>query len=857
MALTTVRYGRYSASAEAAYGIIGTSAIRACVFNSATQNVWVHTLGGWIRKSGSTNSTVRFGLYGTTSNNPSTRLGYTSSISVTSTSMTSRTASVSVTDSSPLQTAIKLASGSLYSIAILSTTANTDHSMVVAASITATNEQFYNKSGTSLPAPFGTYTASTEGHMTVWAEGYLNVKPEVATSLSPSGTINDTAPTFSANFQDLNGAYGTTSGNGVDTGDRMTKYAIEVRTQGSATADRWSATYTATGTEQTNNAIARAYGGSTLTRGTTYEWRIRFYDEFNEAGDFTAWTAFTPASLGYVTTDGTPTGKTEDDTPDFQGRWTHQSGTSTNAVQIKLYDSLGVLLKDSGTITKTVTSSASPGTLFTITAAESAFGSLTWGGYYEYEIRGRDTSNNWSNYSTPRRSFNVNAAPSVPSSLSPSTSTVYTSYPLLTCQATDTDDTTATGLEVSARIKNSGGTVLYTRAMTYSTGNARWEYQTTGTDLASYATYKWDASAYDGTTYSGGVTSSGSRTWSSEGTFVYAQGPTVTMSSPTDGSTVTTSALTVTWTTTNQAQYRVRLYADGGTTALYDSGWTVSGTSSHNIPAGYIENGTAYDLVVEVEDTTPLTGSSGIVDITAAFTPPATLTNVVASAIKTVGTNPWSTAVSLSWDQSSDANFVEYIVRRSAESGPDTAEVIVARITAQTTTTYTDYTPASGVEYTYSVSQVSSTSGEELESVRESASIELAFGGIMLTAVGAAASTTQAALRYTAERDEQRVIDETVYQPLDGSNPQTIRSATRYRTIAFDAMLHPDDYSTATQKKDELEALDIANVTICYRDNHGRKLFGRIADLAFTDQVPTWWRASVAIREEAYSEAVV
>jgi hypothetical protein len=329
------------------------------------------------------------------------------------------------------------------------------------------------------------------------------------------------------------------------------------------------------------------------------------------------------------------------------------------------------------------------------------------------------------------------------------------------------------------------------------------------------------------------------------------------MSSPTDGSTVTTSALTVTWTTTNQAQYRVRLYADGGTTALYDSGWTVSGTSSHNIPAGYIENGTAYDLVVEVEDTTPLTGSSGIVDITAAFTPPATLTNVTASAIKTVGTNPWSTAVSLSWDQSSDANFVEYIVRRSAESGPDTAEVIVARISAQTTTTYTDYTPASGVEYTYAVSQVSSTSGEEIESVRESASIELAFGGIMLTAVGAAASTTQAALRYTAERDEQRVIDETVYQPLDGSNPQTIRSATRYRTIAFEAMLHPDDYSTATQKKAELETLDVANVTVCYRDNHGRKIFGRIADLSFTDQVPTWWRASVAIREEAYSEAVV
>jgi hypothetical protein len=858
MALTTVRYGRYSASAEAAYGVVGSGYVRACVFNSATQNVWVHTMGGWIRKSGATNSTVRFGLYSTSSNNPATRLGHTSSLSVTSTSMASRTAAVSVTDASPLQTAIKLASGSLYAIAILSTTASTDHSMVVASAITATNEQFYNRSGlSSMPAPFGSYSASTEGHMTVWAEGYLNVKPEVATGLSPSGTINDTAPSFVATFQDLNGAYGTSSGNGVDTGDRMTKYAIQVRTSGSATADRWDATYTATGVEQSNNAIARAYGGSTLTRGTTYEWRIRFYDEFNEAGDWTAWTSFLPADLGYVTTDGNPTGKVEDNSPDFEGRWTHQSGTSTNAVQIRLYDGSGVLLQDSGTISKTVTSSASPGTLFTITWAQSTFADLTWGAAYQYEIRGRDTSNVWSNYSTPKRSFTTNAAPSTPASLSPSASTIYTSYPLLTCQATDVDDTTATGLVVSARIKNNSGTVLYTRSMTYSTGNARWEYQTTATDLASYATYKWDARSYDGTLYSGGVTSVGSAVYSSEGTFVYAQGPTVTMSSPTDGSTVTTSALTVTWTTTNQVQYRVRIYPDGGATALYDSGWTVSGTSSHNVPSGYIANGVSYDLVVDVEDSTPLTGSSGIVDITASFTPPATLTNVTTSAIKTVGTNPWATAVSVSWDQSSDANFVEYIVRRSAETGPDMPEVILARITAQTTTTFTDYTPASGVEYTYSVSQVSSTSGEEIESLRESSSVEVTFGGVVLTAVGSSASTTQAALRYTSEREEERVIDEVVYQPLDGSNPQTVRSATRYRTMVFDAVLPLDDYSTAAQKKSELEELDIANVTVCYRDNYGRKMFGRLAEVTFTDQVPGWWRASITVREEYYSEAVV
>ena len=866
MALTTVRYGRYTTAADTPFGVVGAGSARATVFESNTQNVWVHTLGGWIRKSTGTNSTVRFGLYGcNSSDQPLTRLGFTSAITVSSSSFTSRTASVSTTDASPLQTAIKMAAGARYSIAILSTGASTDHTQINAASITSptANKNFYNRTTSTMPSPYGTYgiggtvSFSTEGNQTIWAEGYLNVKPEVATSLSPSGTINDTAPTFSANFRDLNGAYGTTSGNGVDTGDRMTKYDIQVRTSGSTTADRWNASYTATGTEQTNNAIARAYGGSTLTRGTTYEWRIRFFDEFNVAGDWTAWTSFTPASLGFVTTDGNPTGKTEDNTPDFEGRWTHQSGTSTNAVQIRLYSGTGVLLQDSGTITKTVTSSASPGTLFTITWAETGFTDLTWGASYSYEIRGRDTSNNWSNYSTPRRTFNTNASPSVPSNLAPANNLAVTTYPLLTCQATDSDDTVATGLEVSARIKDSGGSVLFTRSMTYSTGNARWEYQTDGTDLASYATYKWDASAYDGTLYSGGVTSSGSRTWSSEATFQYAQGPTVTMVAPTDGSTVTGSSVAVSWTTTNQAKYRVYLYSDGGTTPLYDSGLIVSGTSAHTIPSGYILNGFDYDIVVEVEDTTPLTGSSGIVDITASFTPPATLTNVTASAVQTVGTNPWATAIQITWDQSTEPSFEMYQLFRQADSGPDQTFTLLANITSQTTTTYTDYTPASGIEYTYSILQVSTASGEALTSDPVTAEAEVEFGGVMLTAVGGAASTTQAAIRYTSERVEDRVFDEAVYTPLDGSNPQTIRSATRYVTMQFEAILPTDDYSTAAQKKGELVALDVANVTICYRDNHGRKLFGKIVDLSFTDQVPNWWRCSVSIREEQYVEAQV
>ena len=93
-------------------------------------------------------------------------------------------------------------------------------------------------------------------------------------------------------------------------------------------------------------------------------------------------------------------------------------------------------------------------------------------------------------------------------------------------------------------------------------------------------------------------------------------------------------------------------------------------------------------------------------------------------------------------------------------------------------------------------------------------------------------------------------------QTLAGGVPQTIRSRSRYRTITFDAIMPDDTYSTATQKRAELVALDEADTIVCYRDNTGRKWFAKIVDLTFTDQIPDWWRASVSLREETYTEAV-
>jgi LPS sulfotransferase NodH len=866
--LTLRRYGRYRTSPDGDSGNTGSGYMRACVFNAATANVWVTKIAGFLGRASGSNPTVRFACYETnTSMNPTNRVGYTASFSVTNLAGSSPEtqlyqANVAQADNAPTNTAFKIQSGKRYAVAYLGTGNTVVHSMVQAANITGDNEQFYDRSGLSQPPPnpFGSYTAHTEGWLTVYLEGWENVAPDAPNLVAPVGSVQSDTPTFVGDFRDLNGAWGASSGNGVDTGDQMNQYQIQVRQAGQTTL-LWDATYTASSTEKSNDQFSRAYGGSALTRGTTYEWRARTSDQFGAWGAWSAWTQFTPASLGYVTLNGNPTGKIGSVTPNFEARWTHQNGLSTNAVQIRLETQSGTVLQTSGTITKTVASSATPGTLFTITWGESGFTTLAWGTAYQYRVRGRDTNNQWSNWSDPR-TFNTNAAPSIPANLTPTNSQVLTSLPKLRCTASDVDDTTATGLVVKCRIKDNAGTVLQTRTMTYNATTGKWEYQTISADIPSFATYRWDAYSFDGTLYSGEQTVEANAVKSTEAVFVYASGPVVSVTSPADNSTITTVTPTVQWSVTSggpQAKYRVRIYPNGGSTPLYDTGWVTSTATSHNVPSGYLHNNTAYDLVVSVENTSALQGNSPITDFTVSLTPPPPVSNFQVNAVK-VGLDLAPTAIRCTWDATTipSGQFVEYRITRSATGGPDEDEVIVARITGPNTTAFQDTLPAATYRYTYSIVQVQQQGTEILESGPVYGSAQVTIPGVVLCAVGGLGESLRAVLKYLNSRSHQWVIDETVYPPVAGSTraPVTFRGPSHYREFSLSGLIAHDAIATARERRQELEDLHASNATICYRDNEGRKIFCRLVRVSIEDDVAGFYRVTVDLREERYTEAL-
>ena len=235
----------------------------------------------------------------------------------------------------------------------------------------------------------------------------------------------------------------------------------------------------------------------------------------------------------------------------------------------------------------------------------SAFtGSLSWGSDYTLEMRARDTANLWSDWESI--SFNTNAAPTVPSQLSPANAVASSSRPTLRCVSSDADDNVASGQIVKARIYDDTDTLLGTYSMTKGASNT-WSLVTTSTHLPSFGTYSWDAYAGDGTLWSGATTVEASATASARATFIYADGPQVTIDSPTDAEVLTTSTPTFDWSVTlsggaTQVSYTVSVVRASDSEEVHTETVVDAAASSYVMPAAVLRDGETYELTVLERD---------------------------------------------------------------------------------------------------------------------------------------------------------------------------------------------------------------------------------------------------------------
>jgi hypothetical protein len=818
-------------------GEIGANNQRGTVYNRTTENGWAYKLGfNGGKYSGDPTPTVKLGLYESDASMvPTTRLAVTSGISVAAV----QSYSGDGTDYTATITPVKLAANTRYGIGI-ATSNLVQMSLRGSSSFVGDNESLYQRTGSGATPtnPFSHTSIPANGWIAAWVEYQANRAPTAATS-APSGLITTATPTFTGTFTDADTTYG----------DKLSRVRIQV-TRVSDGVLMWdSGTLTATVSEASAAAFTRAYGGSTLVAGVPYQWRCQVADDFTTWSAWTSYTAFTVNGGGMIVSATSPTGKQSTQQPSpFAATWDHASSLVMTHVQVRIKQGATIMLTGAE-VAKAV---ADNGAVSTTWTEQFGTSSLGWGTSYTWEMRGKDSGGLWGNWSTGV-AFSTNNPPDVPYSLAPSQSQPSSSRPLLTAKSTDADGDSVT---VKARIKDNSGAVLFTRTMT-DLGSGNYSYQTTSTDLATFATYKWDAYSFDGSLYSGAQTLEANATKSTEAAFIYADGPVVTITSP--STTVATASPTVTWTVTDQQKYQVvvtqaseDLFIPIGT-VIYDSGLITSTTPSHTIPMGYIFNNNSYDLVVTVTNSAPLTGSSSVLTFTVDYPTPDSITNFTASPeYQQFDMTP--SAIRLTWDVSTHPDFFQYYIVRDDGLGTETSQMPLARITSATQTVFVDHHVESGIDYDYAIQQGVQIGLDAVGSDLVHAQARVDLQHVVLSDV--TDGNNRAGLHFDSGRGFEHIDDLVLELPWGQRAPTAIYGTAQYTKFSGTFTIPTDDTATAREYITALRNLWNSRATICYRDERGRKFFGKISGFSESDKRVQSYEVDLEFTEIGYLEGV-
>lgn len=170
------------------------------------------------------------------------------------------------------------------------------------------------------------------------------------------GYLNDPTPEFSAVFED------------ADSGDLATKYQIQVSTTSDFSVLQWdSASTTLASSTPVGQRIADiSYAGSALASSTTYYWRIKFWDDLNAEG---AWSAATSTFSLAVSDGGIQNISFTYDAVGNILSITDVSDTDARKTVVYTYDDLNRLL--------TASTTAASSTPYQRTYAYNALGNLT------------------------------------------------------------------------------------------------------------------------------------------------------------------------------------------------------------------------------------------------------------------------------------------------------------------------------------------------------------------------------------------------------------------------------------------------------------------------------------------------
>jgi hypothetical protein len=353
------------------------------------------------------------------------------------------------------------------------------------------------------------------------------------------------------------------------------------------------------------------------------------------------------------------------------------------------------------------------------------------------------------------------------------------------------------------------------------------------------------------------VNSEASAVASAEATIIYQAGPSITITSPTEAQVLTSDTPTITWTVSNQASFVVSIVRVSDSREIYNSGTVTSTTGSHSIPSGYLYNGISYSLTVTVTNTTAQTSSSAARAFSLAYTQPSAITGfLVTPAFASLdGTSP--TAIALSWDAWTPSNgvFTSFLIGRKLTGADDSTQVILARLTSSSATTYTDWLPASGVDYEYTIRGQTLKGSDTLTTNPSRSQAQVTLQNVVICH-----ATDGGTLRAALTRDDERAfshVDDLVLERVWGeSAPVAIYGVLDYGVVSGTFRIAADAFNTGGTYLRALQALRASKASVCYRDDRGRRIFGVITKLAESDQRVQAYTVDLEIVEVAYTEGV-
>ena len=476
-----------------------------------------------------------------------------------------------------------------------------------------------------------------------------------------------------------------------------------------------------------DNSITSATSHSFTYAGTALDWdtdyKIRVRVSPNGGVDDSDWTGLVsfrtdsiegPPTLDSVASDTDNPAWITDSTPTFAITRNTTAADTIDKMQYRIWNAAGSTLIYDSTMTD-VTNSTSA----SLTYAGSL---LVPGTTYKWDARYQNTVGPTSPWAT-QKSFRLNGPPTAPEGLFPPSGYVFLDTETKTFRADfdDPDEGTFGDNPVDWEIEiwnddtdsQHGSTQSVTSGLTSGENETTWS----GTAFVNGTNYSWRTRFQDSKSEWGA--------WSSSTAFRVSSAPNGTITSPTDGGTVTSVTPTINWTiSASQTQERFKIQIDEtdsagnfqNTVTTLNVVNEATSTDSYVIPAGYLQDAKYYDITLTIWTTDNLADPSPStinLDVNLDAPDPVESIDSLANQDRSFIEITWD--LDGTWTLKTGHTFVGWRIRRQRKDF--TAWETLDTLPSQASKRYLDHYAAHNVNYRYAVYAVTKKSGAGLELV--------------------------------------------------------------------------------------------------------------------------------------------